>query len=81
MIRAGRRDSGSFRVGYYRKDEKIIGGLDQVGLTVPTCPAMWPRDHHRHAAVYPDHATPYAVVPHHSKSWLMAIYRSESLPH
>jgi hypothetical protein len=46
-IRAGRWDSRSVRVRYYRGDEKIRGGLDWVHPTVPTCPATWPCGHRR----------------------------------
>jgi hypothetical protein len=36
-IRAVRHDSCSARAGYYRECEKIGGGMDWAGFTVPTC--------------------------------------------
>jgi hypothetical protein len=36
-IHAVRHDSCSARAGYYREREKIGGGMDWVGFTIPTC--------------------------------------------
>jgi hypothetical protein len=44
-ICAVRRDSCSTRAGYYRGREKISGGVDWAGFTVPTCTgdvSTWP---------------------------------------
>jgi hypothetical protein len=46
-IHAGRDDSCRDWEGYYQECEKIRWGVNQASLTVPTCPATWPHDHHR----------------------------------
>jgi hypothetical protein len=67
-IPAGRGDSCGDREGYYRGREKIGGGVDRAGLTVPTCPTTWSHDHRRRDRRLPESATLHVVVPRRSKS-------------
>jgi hypothetical protein len=67
-IRAVRRDSCSARAGYYRRREKISGGMDRTIFVIPTCPAIWPRGRRRDDRRYPGHATLLALLPRRSRS-------------
>jgi hypothetical protein len=37
--------------------KKIWRRVDRASFTIPTCPATWPRDHHRDGRRYPGYAT------------------------